>query len=77
MKQITQEGTANEEKDEFYDCDCEKEHSEFIGFPIEVYGEKSKDKEVTDSKDGEDEKKEEEHINKTRRSMKSLKIRSS
>ena len=26
-----------------------KKHSEFIGFPIELYVEKSKDKEVTDS----------------------------
>merc|ERR1711957_35109 len=34
-------------------------HSEFIGFPIELYVEKSKEKEVTDSEDDEDEKKEE------------------
>merc|ERR1739848_704445 len=39
--------------------DLVKKHSEFIGFPIELYVEKSKEKEVTDSED-EDEKKEEE-----------------
>jgi len=38
--------------------DLVKKHSEFIGFPIELYVEKSTDKEVTDSED-EDEKKEE------------------
>merc|ERR1711948_229812 len=39
--------------------DLIKKHSEFIGFPIELYVEKSEDKEVTDSeeekKDGEEE----------------------
>ena len=40
--------------------DLVKKHSEFIGFPIELYVEKSKEKEVTDSEDeGEEEKKEE------------------
>merc|ERR1712151_4752 len=40
--------------------DLMKKHSEFIGFPIELYVEKSKEKEVTDSEDeGEEEKKEE------------------
>merc|ERR1712013_352248 len=39
--------------------DLVKKHSEFIGFPIELYVEKSKEKEVTDSED-EDEKPEEE-----------------
>merc|ERR1711871_445054 len=38
--------------------DLAKKHSEFIGFPIELYVEKSKEKEVTDSED-EEEKKEE------------------
>lgn len=37
--------------------DIIKKHSEFIGFPIELYVEKSKDKEVTES-DDEEEKKE-------------------
>ena len=38
--------------------DLVKKHSEFIGFPIELYVEKSQDKEVTES-DDEDEKKDE------------------
>merc|ERR1712195_125804 len=40
--------------------DLVKKHSEFIGFPIELYVEKSKEKEVTDSDEDEEEKKEEE-----------------
>merc|ERR1712012_777893 len=40
--------------------DLVKKHSEFIGFPIELYVEKSKEKEVTDSEEDEGEKKEEE-----------------
>merc|ERR1711930_8062 len=39
--------------------DLVKKHSEFIGFPIELYVEKSKEKEVTDSEEDEEEKKEE------------------
>merc|ERR1711874_938796 len=39
--------------------DLVKKHSEFFGFPIELYVEKSKEKEVTDSEDEEEEKKEE------------------
>jgi molecular chaperone HtpG len=39
--------------------DLVKKHSEFIGFPIELYVEKSKDKEVTESDDEEDAKKDE------------------
>merc|ERR1712111_254898 len=39
--------------------DLVKKHSEFIGFPIELYVEKSKEKEVTDSEDEDEEKKEE------------------
>ena len=38
--------------------DLVKKHSEFIGFPIELLVEKSKDKEVTESDDEEDTKKE-------------------
>merc|ERR1711957_1022264 len=40
--------------------DLVKKHSEFIGFPIELYVEKSKEKEVTDSEDEEEERKDEE-----------------
>merc|ERR1711939_511022 len=40
--------------------DLVKKHSEFIGFPIELYVEKSKEKEVTDSEEDEEEKKDEE-----------------
>ena len=40
--------------------DLVKKHSEFIGFPIELYVEKSKEKEVTDSEEDEEEMKEEE-----------------
>merc|ERR1712051_641777 len=38
--------------------DLLKKHSEFIGFPIELYVEKSKEKEVTDSEEEEEEKEE-------------------
>merc|ERR1711861_123809 len=41
--------------------DLVKKHSEFIGFPIELHVEKSKEKEVTDSEDEEEEKKDEEN----------------
>merc|ERR1712098_832273 len=40
--------------------DLVKKHSEFIGFPIELYVEKSNEKEVTDSEEDEEEKKDEE-----------------
>lgn len=40
--------------------DLVKKHSEFIGFPIELMVEKTKDKEVTDSDDEEDKKEEKE-----------------
>merc|ERR1712038_1502864 len=40
--------------------DLVKKHSEFIGFPIELYVEKSKEKEVTDSEEEEEEKDKEE-----------------
>jgi len=36
--------------------DLVKKHSEFIGFPIELYVEKSKEVEVTDSEDEDEEK---------------------
>merc|ERR1711918_287071 len=39
--------------------DLVKKHSEFIGFPIELYVEKSEEKEVTDSEEEEEEKKDE------------------
>jgi len=39
--------------------DLVKKHSEFIGFPIDLLVEKSKDKEVSESDDEEDKKKEE------------------
>merc|ERR1711943_109399 len=55
--------TLKEDQSEFLEerrlKDLVKKHSEFIGFPIELYGEKSKEKEVTDSEDEEEEKKEE------------------
>jgi len=38
--------------------DLVKKHSEFIGFPIELYTEKSEEKEVTDSEEEEEEEKE-------------------
>merc|ERR1712136_462840 len=47
--------------------DLVKKHSEFIGFPIALYVEKSKDKEVTDSEEDEEEKKEEEKKKKTKK----------
>src|SRR3569833_2826247 len=40
--------------------DLVKKHSEFIGFPIELYVEKSKDKEVIESDDEEEDKKKDE-----------------
>merc|ERR1712139_749129 len=40
--------------------DLVKKHSEFIDFPFELYVEKSKEKEVTDSEEDEEEKKDEE-----------------
>merc|ERR1711948_216162 len=40
--------------------DLVKKHSEFIGFPIELYIEKSEEKEVTDSEDEEEEEKKDE-----------------
>merc|ERR1711884_887334 len=39
--------------------DLVKKHSEFIGFPIELYVVKSKEKEVTDSEEEDEEKKDE------------------
>merc|ERR1712174_174035 len=47
--------------------DLVKKHSEFIGFPIELYVEKSKEKEVTDSEEEEEEKEKEEKKKKTKK----------
>merc|ERR1739845_198987 len=47
--------------------DLAKKHSEFIGFPIELYVEKSKEKEVTDSEDEEEEKKKDAKKKKTKK----------
>merc|ERR1711865_54227 len=55
--------TLKEDQSEFLEerrlKDLIKKHSEFIGFPIELYVEKSNEKEVTDSEDEEEAKKEE------------------
>merc|ERR1711906_24255 len=54
--------TLKEDQSEFLEerrlKDLVKKHSEFIGFPIELYVEKSNEKEVTDSEDEEDKKEE-------------------
>merc|ERR1711899_566023 len=47
--------------------DLVKKHSEFIGFPIELYVEKSKEKEVTDSEEDEEEKEKEAKKKKTKK----------
>merc|ERR1711881_758023 len=48
--------------------DLVKKHSEFIGFPIELYVEKSSEKEVTDSEEeGDEEKEKEEKAKKTKK----------
>merc|ERR1711964_160160 len=47
--------------------DLVKKHSEFIGFPIELYVEKSNEKEVTDSEDEVDEAEKEEKKKKTKK----------
>merc|ERR1712098_997128 len=56
--------TLKEDQTEFLEerrlKDLVKKHSEFIGFPIELYVEKSNEKEVTDSEDEEEAKKEDE-----------------
>merc|ERR1719424_1718726 len=52
--------TLKEDQSEFLEerrlKDLVKKHSEFIGFPIELYVEKSNEKEVTDSEDEEEKK---------------------
>merc|ERR1719453_1075259 len=52
--------TLKEDQSEFLEerrlKDLVKKHSEFIGFPIELYVEKSYEKEVTDSEDDEEKK---------------------
>merc|ERR1712098_689711 len=54
--------TLKEDQSEFLEerrlKDLVKKHSEFVGFPIELYVEKSNEKEVTDSEEDEEEKKE-------------------
>merc|ERR1711957_853952 len=50
--------------------DLVKKHSEFIGFPIELYVEKSKEKEVTDSESDDDKKKEEDKEEKKKKTKK-------
>merc|ERR1712193_185492 len=56
--------TLKEDQSEFLEerrlKDLVKKHSEFIGFPIELYVEKSNEKEATDSEDEEEAKKEKE-----------------
>merc|ERR1711899_360469 len=47
--------------------DLVKKHSEFIGFPIELYVEKSKEKEVTDSEEVDEEKEKEAKKKKTKK----------
>jgi molecular chaperone HtpG len=53
--------TLKEDQSEFLEerrlKDLVKKHSEFIGFPIELYTEKSSEKEVTDSEEEEEEEK--------------------
>merc|ERR1712098_327253 len=55
--------TLKEDQSEFLEerrlKDLVKKHSEFVGFPIELYVEKSNEKEVTDSDEEEEEKKDE------------------
>merc|ERR1712054_396875 len=52
--------TLKEDQSEFLEerrlKDLVKKHSEFIGFPIELYVEKSNEKEVTDSEEDEEKK---------------------
>merc|ERR1712070_1299019 len=61
--------TLKEDQSEFLEerrlKDLVKKHSEFIGFPIELYVEKSNEKEVTDSE--EDEEKKDEKKKKTKK----------
>merc|ERR1712058_214333 len=54
--------TLKEDQSEFLEerrlKDLVKKHSEFVGFPIELYVEKSNEKEVTDSEEDEEEEEE-------------------
>merc|ERR1711865_1155495 len=52
--------------------DLVKKHSEFIGFPIELYVEKSEEKEVTDSEDEVDEEKEKKEKEKKTKKVKEI-----
>merc|ERR1711988_1104464 len=47
--------------------DLVKKHSEFIGFPIKLYVEKTEEKEVTDDEEEEEEEEEEEKAKKTKK----------
>merc|ERR1712060_196771 len=53
--------------------DLVKKHSEFIGFPIELYVEKSKEKEVTDSEEEEEKKDEEKEKEAKKKKTKKVK----
>merc|ERR1719171_3480666 len=55
--------------------DLVKKHSEFIGFPIELYVEKSKEKEVTDSDEDDDEKKDDEKKEDDAKKKKTKKVK--
>merc|ERR1711915_464242 len=56
--------------------DLIKKHSEFIGFPIELYIEKSVEDEVTDSEDEGEEKKDEEAKEEKEKTKKTKKVKS-
>merc|ERR1711871_1465435 len=69
--------TLKEDQSEFLEerrlKDLVKKHSEFIGFPIELYVEKSNEKEVTDSEDEEDKKDDKEGEEEKKKKTKKVK----